>query len=195
MKFMKQYFNVRFIKTIILSFLFFSFNGLIDSGVVSASGAEPDASMTRNTENSSDVDQAKEWKFRDLEGKDIEFGQLKGKVIFLNIWATWCRPCIFEMQSIQKLYDVFKNEDIVFLIASSENKKTVKRFYKKNKYTFPVYTIHKRLPDLFQSRGIPSTFIIDRNGKITFQHLGAVDWNQKSVHEYISSLLRSGMDS
>ena len=147
------------------------------------------------TSNNSDLDSAKNWKFHELDGEEIELGKLKGKVIFINIWATWCMPCIYEMQSIQKLYDTFKNEEVTFLIASNENKEIVKKLYEDKKYTFPVHLIDRVLPQQFQSPIIPSTYIIDRKGMIALRHSGAVDWNQQSVHKYINSLLANEMDS
>ena len=194
MRFIKKYLCISYIRGIVLSILFIFLECSIYTDVVAALGSESGMPSTQNTENISDVDRDGDWKFHDLDGTAFELGQFKGKVIFINIWATWCMPCVFEMQSIQKLYDAYKTEDIVFLIASNEDKNTVQKFYKENKYTFPVYLIHPQLPYSFQSTGFPSTFIIDRKGNIVLRHLGAADWNDKSCHEFISSLL-SNMDS
>jgi peroxiredoxin len=176
-------------KGIVLSILLLLVNGFIDIAVVNASENEPNVPITQDIENISNNDRALKWQFRDLEDATFELGQFKGKVIFINIWATWCMPCTYEMQSIQKLYEAFKKEDVVFLIASNENKDTVKKFCEEKKYTFPIYIIDPQLPEPFQSPTIPSTFIIDRKGKIVLHRTQTEDWNQQSCHEFIRGLI------
>lgn len=187
MQFVKKYLCVRSVRWAVLSTLFIFLECSVYAGEVTAFDPPSDTSATRDAE--SDVDKAKNWVLQDLEGKEFKLGQFKGKVIFINIWATWCTPCVFEMQSIQKLYDTFKDEDVVFLIVSNEEKDTVQRFYKQKKYTFPVYLTHPLLPQQFRSPGIPSTFIIDRKGGITLRHMGVADWNQQSCRDFIRGLL------
>lgn len=199
MRFIKKEFCVRFVAGIVFSILLMSLEGFIFPGVVTAiEKKEPYKSsspINQNTEDVSAFNGAEHWQFRDLDGKAIELGQLKGKVIFINIWATWCMPCVVEMQSIQKLYSAFQNEEIVFLIASNQNKNTVQRFYEKNNFTFSVYLIDYSLPTTFQTMSIPATFIINREGEIALKHIGATDWNHSSCHKFIRSLLSPQSDN
>lgn len=137
---------------------------------------------------------AEKWKLTTLGGKTVEFGEFKGKVIFINIWATWCMPCIIEMKSIQELYDSYKDEDVVFLIVSNESKSTVQKFYDKSDLTLPVYLTGITLPENFRTMGIPATFIVSREGKIVLEHMGAVDWNNESCRKFIRDLLDNKTD-
>lgn len=194
MQFKKKCLCLRITKGIRLLILFIFLEGFIFSDTTTATESNANQPGTKNTEDISDVDSAKDWKFHDFDGNTYELGHFKGKVIFINVWATWCMPCIAEMQSIQKLYDSFNNDDVVFLIASNENKEIVKRFYEESKYTFPVYLIDPLSPQPFQSSILPTTFVIDRKGNIALKRIGASDWHEQSCHEYIRSLL-SNVDS
>lgn len=177
-------FCVRFGKIIALAVLLMLLEAFIISGTVTAIENEDDVLIFGGAER---------WRFHDLDGSSFELGRFKGKVIFINIWATWCVPCIFEMPSIEKLYNAFQNEDIVFLIASNEDKNTVQKFYEKNNFKFPVYLID-RVPSAFQTMGIPSSFIINREGQIVLRHMGTADWNDQSCHEFIRALLSPQSD-
>lgn len=128
------------------------------------------------------------WSYRTLDGKEIMFSDSKGKVIFINFWATWCGPCKAEMPNIQSLYDSLKNKDIVFILVSDEDEETVRKFLDKSQYTFPVYLRDKELPEVFETRGIPATFIISRGGNVVFKHVGAAKWDDESSLSFIRSL-------
>jgi peroxiredoxin len=134
-------------------------------------------------------DQADRWSIRTLDGNEVPFSQFKGKVVFLNFWATWCPPCVAEMPSIQNLYDSLKNEDTTFLLISHENEKTVKDFIVKKNFNMPVYLCRDGLPNVFRSRGIPATFILDRDGTIVFKHIGSAKWDSEACQNFIRGLM------
>jgi len=131
---------------------------------------------------------------KDLQGNFKLVDTLKGKVIFLNIWATWCPPCRAEMPSIQKVYDKMKNrKDVAFLIMTDEDLPTVQKFMKKNKYTFPVYLYKENsLPDVFRANAVPLTFIIAPDGKIAFKDSGAAKWDADEVFAFFDKLSSQG---
>lgn len=120
----------------------------------------------------------------DLKGKKWELKNLKGKVIFLNFWATWCSPCKEEMPSIEGLHRQFKEKDFIFLTISVDYKKgeAVKEFIEKHHYTFPVLLDPKGLAlNLFEVKGIPSTFIIDKRGRMIGKAIGPRNWKSQEV--------------
>lgn len=114
----------------------------------------------------------------------------KTKIIFLNIWATWCGPCRMEMPSLQKLYDQFKDDrEIFFIFLSNENDnaETINKFLEKNKLTLPVY-LATNIPEGLEVSAIPTTFIVDQNSKIVFKHVGTADWNTPEAVAFLKSL-------
>ena len=130
------------------------------------------------------------WQVKTLEGKSVSMGDLKGKVVFLNFWATWCFPCRMEMGSIQRLYDHFKdNPNIVFLCVSEESADVVRKFWGKTHYTFPVYvTDGEKPPAAYSTYAIPVTYILSPQGQIVAEHTGAGQWDSSDSIRFLEGL-------
>ena len=127
-----------------------------------------------------------DWTFYDLEENKHNLNGFKGKVIFLNFWATWCGPCVKEMDSIQKLYNRFKDdEEVEFILLSIEDKPTIDEFFKDKDYDFPVYRYEKKVPEQIKEKYIPNTYIINSEGKIVLHHRGMADWDSGKVRKLI----------
>jgi len=123
-----------------------------------------------------------------LNGRKVELKTFKGKVIFINFWATWCGPCKEEMPSMEALYQQYKEKDFVFLTISVDygGIKQVKEFIKQNRYTFPVLLDPKcETFDVFRVKGIPTTLIIDKKGRMIGKAVGPRNWKSP---EFISLL-------
>ncbi len=130
------------------------------------------------------------WKLQDTEGNAINLADMKGKVLFINMWATWCPPCVGEMPEIQKLYDIYKdNDDIAFFMVSNEKSGKIKSFVDKKGYSFPVFTSISNSPDAFASKSIPTTFVISKKGEIVVRETGAANWGGKKMQKLINELL------
>ena len=128
----------------------------------------------------------------DLQGKMWELKHFKGKVVFLNFWATWCSPCKEEMPSMEELCKQFKDKDFVFLAISVDYAgiKPVKEYIEKNRYTFPVLIDPKgKTLDLFGVRGIPATFLINQKGGLIGKAIGPRDWKRPEVVSIVNLLL------
>lgn len=130
-----------------------------------------------------------EWSIETLDGKTVPMSDFKGKVIFLNFWATWCMPCRMEMPSIDKLYAAYRDKDVVFLCLSNEDPTVLKTFVHKKGLEAPVY-VARNIPGALGVSGLPATFIIARDGKIVLAATGARDWNKKPVRMLIEKLLQ-----
>jgi thiol-disulfide isomerase/thioredoxin len=128
------------------------------------------------------------WYVEDLDGNTLSLSELKGKVIFLNFWATWCPPCIAEMPSIQRLYDEYKN-DMAFILVSQESKDILREFVTEREFTFPVYVLRSRQPDIFSSRSIPASFLISPEGQLIMKKQGAARWDGGKVKALINEML------
>jgi len=130
------------------------------------------------------------WSIHDLKGNEFDLSKTKGKVVFLNFWATWCSPCIAEMPSIQNLYEELKDEGVVFLCVSREGKKSLRKFVLTEGSKCPIYSIQGDKPAVFETRGIPATFIISRSGEIVFRHTGSAKWDDEKCKKFIRELLK-----
>ncbi len=130
------------------------------------------------------------WQFADDNGEPFNLNEAKGKVVFLNYWATWCPPCIAEMPSIQKLYDQYKdNPDVMFIFATTDPKETVDKFMQDNNYTLPAHYMHTAAPEQLESNTIPFTVLIAKDGSIAIRKKGSADWNSKKVRQTIDELI------
>ena len=123
-----------------------------------------------------------------VSANDINLESLRGKVVFINYWATWCPPCIAEMPMIHKLYLDY-NEKLVFLFVTTDSKEKVEKFYGKNDYNFPTYNQLSKAPLQLEVSTIPTTFILDKNGKLALSEFGAVNWNSNSIRELLDKLI------
>ena len=115
----------------------------------------------------------------DLGGKMVSLADYKGKVVLLNIWATWCPPCVEEMPSMEKLHQELKSEGFEILAVSLDvsGAKAVLPFMKKHKLSFTALTDTKgAIKSLYQTIGVPESFIIDKDGIIVEKVIGPRDW-------------------
>jgi len=127
----------------------------------------------------------------DPDGNTIRLGDFRGKVVFLNFWATWCIPCRLEMPAMERLYREFKERDFVILAVNvQEGPEAVRAFIRELKLTFPVVLDPKGRPAMaYVVRGLPATYLIDRNQGIVGRVVGAREWDSKDGREYIRTLL------
>ena len=116
----------------------------------------------------------------------------KGKAVFINFWASWCPPCIAELPNIQRLCDMMKgNDDIAFLMISTEDAKNIRAFMDQRRYDFPVYVAKNELLNAFGVTAYPATFVLNRSGGILFKHMGAAKWDDPAFMAYLRNLARS----
>jgi peroxiredoxin len=135
---------------------------------------------------------APDFSLKDLNGKKFEMKQFKGKVIFLNFWATWCGPCKEEMPGLEVLHRQFKEKNFVLLTISVdyEGMKPVREFIDKHQYTFPVLLDPKsETLDPFEVKGIPTTFLVDKNGRMIGKAIGSRDWKSPEVMSLLNLLI------
>lgn len=122
----------------------------------------------------------------DLEGKEILLSSYKGKTVFLNFWATWCKPCVKEMPSMAKAYDELSDKDFVFLAASDEGIERIQKFVAQQDFSFQFVQIKGDIFDL-DIKALPTTFVINPKGEIVYNEVGARDWH---VQDNIDMLLK-----
>jgi peroxiredoxin len=131
---------------------------------------------------------------KNLNGEAVSLASLRGKIVFLNIWATWCAPCREEMPSIQSLYSTFKaNKDFVVLAVSQDTDGgSVRPFVEQNHLRFTVLLDPRNeVGERYEVNGIPETFIIGRDGRIVAHHVGPYDWSNADIREALQELIKS----
>lgn len=122
---------------------------------------------------------APDFTFPDIYGTEVTLSHLRGKVVFLNIWATWCGPCRIEMPAMEKLSRKFKNEKLVILAVSidQQGESVVKPFVQELGLTFPIlFSPDGSIQRIYMVNALPSSFIIDKTGRIVARVTGARDW-------------------
>ena len=128
-----------------------------------------------------------------FDGQKIDIKDLKGKIVLINFWATWCPPCQEELKRVQKeIVDRFKGKDFVFLaISREETKEQVKKFRERNGYTFPMgLDPERRIYSKFATATIPRNFIIDKKGKIVEIEIGYTKESFAKMIEKLEKLLK-----
>ncbi len=133
--------------------------------------------------------------FRALEaatGKPVSLEDYRGKVLLVNVWATWCLPCRVEMPSLQRLHRRFEGTDfrIVAVSVDKDDVTVVNDFVQELGLTFDV--LHDRagaIERLYRTTGVPESFVIDRHGRIVKKVIGAAEWDSPVTETLITRLL------
>jgi thiol-disulfide isomerase/thioredoxin len=126
---------------------------------------------------------------RDLQGNVVDFNQFKGKTVFLNLWATWCGPCVAELPSIDALYGKMDKDKTVFIVLNwFEDSKKVAKFIKNKNFTFPVYVVDGDVPKQLNVASIPVTFVISPDGNIATKKVGSANYDTDKFKTYLEGL-------
>ncbi len=133
--------------------------------------------------------QEAEFTLTDLQGKTWSLRQLKGKVVLVNFWATWCPPCRKEMPDLNALYQRFKDQGFVVLAISDEEADKVKPFISERNISYPVMLDPgRKVNELFQVEGIPKSFVYDREGKLVAQSI-----DMRTQKQFLEMLGQAGL--
>ncbi len=138
------------------------------------------------TSGNTEIDRVK---LTDLNNRSIDLGQYSRKVLFINFWATWCKPCIIEMPSIQNAQDILKNENIEFLIGSNETTEQIEKFKSEHEYNFNYVRV-ENLEEL-NITAIPATFIFNKESKLVFSEMGFRKWDAPENIELIRKIIKN----
>ncbi len=128
---------------------------------------------------------------KDLSGNKFTFDKYKGKVVFLNLWATWCGPCRAEMAGIQKLYSSMGGDSVSFIMLSLDkdrDKEKVVKYIKDKEFSFPVFLPSGYLSEQLNVPSIPTTFVIGKDGKIAMKEIGTTNFNTPKFKKFLQKL-------
>ncbi len=138
-------------------------------------------------------DLAPDFQLEDTEGNQISLSDLRGKVVLVNFWATWCPPCIEEMPSMERLNEVMSGDDFVMLAVNTEEngRSAVAAFLEKTPYTFPI---------LYDDKGVvqkrygvfkfPESFVVRKDGTVAEKIIGPLDWSSVKTITYLKNLAK-----
>jgi thiol-disulfide isomerase/thioredoxin len=179
--------------TIIMVFVVLRYSGLLSGlSFVANQALVQSGVMDIDPEGNVTVQNFKyDFTIRDLNDKVIDVSTFKGKVIFLNMWATWCGPCRAEMPSIQQVYDSVDHEKIAFIMLSldvAENQTKVAGYVRDKSFTFPVYQPASALPNQLQVPTIPTTFVIGKDGKVKMKKSGTANYATEGFIKFLKDL-------
>ena len=124
------------------------------------------------------------------DGQELKLRELKGDVTFVNVWASWCPPCIAEMPTIETLYSEIGDRDnisFVMLSVDEEREKAVE-FMERYSYTMPYQFPASARPEVFQSTQIPTTYVISREGQIVYEKAGFADYSAPAFRDWLLDL-------
>jgi len=135
------------------------------------------------------------WTITDLNDRPVSFSTFKGRPVFLNIWATWCGPCVAELPSIARLarHPKLADKAIAFVcVSTDDSSQVVSRFLQGKDWpmTF-LRTEQGKIPPVFYSEGIPATFLIGSDGKIAAVQIGSVEWDEPRVVAFLEKLAQA----
>jgi thiol-disulfide isomerase/thioredoxin len=145
----------------------------------------------KKAEPDKDLQEAPAFSFTDAAGKIATTTDLKGKVIFINFWASWCPPCRAEMPDLEKLYQKLKDDDrFVFLFMNEDQDKNKGiQYLEKNHFTIPFYNRSGNVPNEIFSGSLPTTVVINKEGKIVLKHQGMAGYNSENFIRQLKELL------
>ena len=163
--------------------------GTMQRGLLATGLIKPN--IPAETENLPEA--SREFYFADVNGSVSSLNEFEGKAVFMNIWATWCPPCIAEMPSIQALYDDVKdNPNIAFVLVSmDEDFEKAKDFMEKREYDLPIYHYRTKAPGTYQSTVIPTTYVISADGKLALEKRGLAKYDSEEFKDFLQSLAPS----
>lgn len=159
--------------------------GLMQLGIFNPTVKQSSSLLANNKDANYDV------QFSNARNEIVNNAAIKGKVVFINFWATWCPPCIAEMPSINRLYNNYKsNKDIIFLLVDADsNLNKAEAYMKKKKFELPVYIADKPVPREWYEGSLPTTIVLDKKGNMVFRHEGAAFYGARSFKAFIDQLL------
>jgi cytochrome c-type biogenesis protein len=126
-----------------------------------------------------------------LDGAPADLSSLQGKVVLLNVWATWCLPCRQEIPALQKIHEAYDELEVIGVsIDGSGQQDEIRSFAREHGVTYAIWHDERdQIGERFNLVGVPATFVIDREGVLRWQHLGPVDADDATLTAALNAAL------
>lgn len=182
-------FNVFFAIAIVVVLINPAAKALLIRGLMKIGLFQPDIATPLNPAMSTNLPHIN---FRSAGGQVMDLADQKGKVVFINFWATWCPPCIAEMPSINDLHEKLKNnKNIIFITVDTDHDLSRSAlFISRHQFSLPLYVADSAIPETLSGNAIPTTVIFDKSGTMVFRKEGAGDYSGPKVLAYLLALSR-----
>ena len=169
--------------------------GFMQRGLLATGLITPKIEMTNQDDSQADITASTtaipadfNLMLMDEDGQTILLEDFKGKPIFMNMWATWCPPCIAEMPNINKLYKEIGSQVNFVMIALDDDFETAKAFNTRKGFDLPIYTLQSRRPAMYQSTTVPTTYVISADGHLMLTHKGMANYNTSKFKKFLEGL-------
>jgi len=129
------------------------------------------------------------WPLLTVQGERRTLEQFRGQVLVINSWATWCEPCVAELRTFAALRSAIPDRGLVFALIASQRREPVAAFTRRRGVTLPVYLAAAHAPASFRLDAVPTTWLVDRRGRIVLRHRGAANWDTPEVRARLRALL------
>ena len=175
----------------VIAFLYFTglhttVIGTLQKGLLATGLIKPDIPSVTDTF----PDANRDFYMADKDGQVISLAHFEGEVVFMNIWATWCPPCIAEMPSINKLYQQFgESDNVKFVLVSMDDEfDKAKQFMEKRGFDMPIYHYRTKVPGTYESNVIPTTYVISGDGKLMMEKQGLAKYDTPEFEQFLRDL-------
>lgn len=184
-KIKKQLPNIIMIAVVLTLLISIDAKALVQRGIMKLGIFQPKFEKLETIENKS-----YELQVKDADSNIIHLNDLKGKVVFINFWATWCPPCIAEMPSINALHQKFANDSEVEIIAleMDGNVEKANKFMNRKGYDIPTYFPNSAIPYEFYDGTLPTTIILDKRGQLIYKIVGIADYSGEDILDILNEL-------
>ncbi|WP_254827777.1 redoxin domain-containing protein [Lewinella sp. JB7] len=172
----------------------------VQQGILATGLIRPDTELVRSSPADTAPARAArmenlDFRMVDAAGEGVSAESLAGKVIFLNLWAVWCPPCLAEMPGIDRLYrDFADDERVAFVLLNVERDFTKGRaLVEARGFDFPVYQLRGPLPAELASSTLPTTYVLGPTGEVLLSHRGMADYDTAEFREVLERLVGGGI--
>ncbi len=129
------------------------------------------------------------WSVFTMNGDQRSLEAFRGRVVLINSWATWCEPCVAELRSLTALRTQVPDSGLVFALVAAQRREPVADFVRRRRLSLPVYLEASPAPAVYRFDAVPTTWIIDRAGRIVYRRRGAMRWDTPAVQALVTRLL------
>ena len=130
-----------------------------------------------------------DWELKDANWNVFNFNKSKGKIVFINFWASWRLPCAAELQEIQEMYTRYK-DTVDFYIITDEERAPVEEFMLKNKFTFPVTYLFIGKKSPLEILEAPASYLLNKKGEVVIKELDIADWDNTTIDTLLQDLIK-----